>query len=71
MYYMGVLIRYDTGKKFKAVQITTSEFVSGRSVYRAEATDADSGDNGGIRYSLSKVSVDRNTFIVDEQSGQR
>ncbi|KAI0232123.1 Protocadherin Fat 4 [Lamellibrachia satsuma] len=73
--------KYDTGKKFKAVQITTSEFVSGRSVYRAEATDADSGDNGDIRYSLStvtpswsmnnRVSVERNTFMVDEQSGQR
>ena len=55
--------------KYTSVQVTTSDFVSGRPVYRAQATDADSGDNGTVRYSLSRIRVDPDAFVIDEESG--
>ena len=46
------------------VKIKPGDVFSDSSVYRVEATDADNGDKGDIRYSLSKVCVDRD----DEQT---
>ena len=57
------------GDKFTALEVTTSDFVSGSSIYRAEATDEDIGDNGDIRYSLMSVSINNNAFTIDERTG--
>ena len=57
------------GRKYTTVRVTTSDFTSGKAVYRAEATDTDSGDNGAVRYSLARIRVDPHAFTVDEESG--
>ena len=57
------------GNMFTALEITTSDFVSGGSIYRANATDEDIGDNGDIRYSLMSVSINNNAFTIDERTG--
>ena len=58
-----------TGSKYTPLEITTSDFVSGSAIYRAEATDNDIGDNGGIRYSLLSVSINNKAFTIDERTG--
>ena len=57
------------GNKFTTVFLTTSDFLNGESVYRAEASDADDGDNADVRYSLFKVTVDPEAFVIDERTG--
>ena len=55
--------------KYTTIRVITSDFSSGKAVYRAEATDADSGDNGDVRYSLARVRAEPHAFTIDEHSG--